>query len=137
MVTVYHGTSEENLPSILRRGLVPNRRKNHPESGRAVYVERSARTARAWARQAGSRSRRYVVIELEVPETLLEPDPRALSKTSLKAQQIPARYIRGWDTYEMNLAGDLDYCGSERCQNGTDERRKPIGPPKTDCSAVL
>ena len=108
MTIVYHGTKEGALAGILRRGLIPRKRKNHDESGDYVYVERSARTARVWATQAGSY--RYVVIKLDVPDEILSRDGQTLSQSSLKASRIPAKCIKGWDIYELNVrTGEVDF----------------------------
>ena len=111
-LVVYHGTSLKNLQGILKKGLVPRGKKNHKESGDYVYVEASAKTARAWARQAGGTE--FAVLEIEVPESQLVRDSQTLSRTSFRAQRIPARLIKGWDVYRIDpRTGDLEYVRSE------------------------
>lgn len=111
-LVVYHGTSLKNLQGILKKGLVPKRKKNHKESGDYVYVELSARTARAWARQAGGKE--FAVLEIEVPESQLVRDSQTLSRSSFRTERIPARLIKGWDVYRLAPgSGDLEYVRSE------------------------
>ena len=111
-VTVYHGTSEDALRNILRRGIVPKKRKNHRESGDYVYVELSASTARAWGGQA--HATRVSVLEIEAPADVLVRDTKTTSDSSFRTGAIPAAWIKGWDIYHLNArTGLLDFVRSE------------------------
>src|SRR5690606_6555159 len=112
MATVYHGTSLKNVEKIAKRGLVPNKKKNHDESGNFVYVDESRITARAWGRQVGGCD--IAVLEIEVPEDMLSRDGQTLSKTSYRAARIPLQFIKGWDIYKYDyLTGEYDYIRNE------------------------
>jgi len=112
MATVYHGTSLKNVEKIAKRGLVPNKKKNHDESGDFVYVDESRITARAWGRQVGGCD--IAVLEIEVPEDMLSRDGQTLSKTSYRAARIPLQFIKGWDIYKYDyLTGEYDYIRNE------------------------
>lgn len=111
-LVVYHGTSLKNLAGILKNGLSPRRKKNHKESGDYVYVELSAKAARAWARQAGGRE--FAVLEIEIPKGELATDSQTLSRTSFRTGRIPKSRIKGWDVYQIDpKTGDLEYVRSE------------------------
>lgn len=111
-VTVYHGTSETSLDRILRQGLKPTKRKNHPQSDDFVYLEKSAKAARSWGRQANAQ--RVAVLEIEIPEEILKRDGKTLSGSSFKTGSIPSAWIKGWDIYHLNArTGELEFVRSE------------------------
>ena len=114
----YHGTTEEVLANILKKGIVPGGGKskedrNYPsyfyseERAKAVFLVKNEREAKYWAEEVTSKKDIAVIFKVRIPKEIKRTKDEAGEGSSFYINsKIPPSWIESYDIYKRRNRAD-------------------------------